>query len=198
MSTRASEWPGERRLSFARACLAVAVLCLVGGEPGRAQRAQQPVAPSEYHVKGVFLLNFLKYVEWPAVAHQTTNSPFSLVHVGEDRFEADFAAFVKAKTIDHRGVALKHSKALGDWQRCHILFISGSEKRNVRSILAAAKGRPVLTVGESDNFIAEGGMINFVVKDNKVRLQINPVAAEAAGLKISSRLLGVAEIVKRE
>jgi hypothetical protein len=160
--------------------------------------AQEAPAPSEYQVKAVFLLNFLKYVEWPAAAHSTTNSPFKIVQAGEDRFAPDFGAFVKSKAIDGRAVTLKRSGAADDWQRCHILFVSGSEKRNVRNILSAVKGRPVLTVGESDNFIAEGGMINFVMKDNKVRLHINLVAVEKAGLKISSRLLGVADVVKRE
>src|SRR5688572_30203572 len=160
--------------------------------------AQEGPAPSEYEVKSVFLLNFLKYVEWPAAAHSTSNSPFKIVHTGEDRFAPDFAAFANSKTVDHHAVALKRSGASEDWQRCHILFVSGSERRNVRNILSAVKGRPVLTVGESDNFIAEGGMINFVMKDNKVRLHINLVAAEKAGLKISSRLLGVADVVKRE
>ena len=160
--------------------------------------AQEAPAPSEYQVKAVFLLNFLKYVEWPAAAYPTANTPFKIVHAGEDRFAPDFAAFVKSKTIDHRAVALKHSGDSDDWQRCHILFVSGGERRNVRNILSAVKGRPVLTVGESDNFIAEGGMINFVMKDNKVRVHINLVAAEKAGLKISSRLLGVADVVKRE
>jgi hypothetical protein len=160
--------------------------------------AEETPTPSEYQVKAIFLLNFLKYVEWPVAAHSTTNSPFKVVHVGEDRFAPDFAAFAKSKTIDHRAVALKRSGASDDWQRSHVLFVSGSERRNVRNILSAVKGRPVLTVGESDNFIAEGGMINFVMKDNKVRLHINLAAAEKAGLKISSRLLGVADVVKRE
>ena len=160
--------------------------------------AQEAPAPSEYQIKAVFLLNFLKYVEWPAAAHSTTNSPFKIVHAGEDRFAPDFAAFAKSKTVDHRAVVLKRSAASDDWQRCHILFVGASERRNARNILSTVKGRPVLTVSESDNFIAEGGMINFVMKDNKVRLHINLAAAEKAGLKISSRLLGIADVVKRE
>jgi hypothetical protein len=187
MTSRYSESP--------RRCAVALFLALCFWLPMGAEEA--PPA-SEYHVKAVFLLNFLKYVEWPAAAHSATNSPFKIVQAGEDRFAPDFAAFVKSKTIDHRGVALKHSGASDDWERCHILFVSGSERRNVRNILSPMKGRPVLTVGESDNFIAEGGMINFVMKDNKVRLHINLVAAEKAGLKISSRLLGIADVVKRE
>src|SRR5688572_27709513 len=113
--------------------------------------AQEAPAPSEYQVKAVFLLNFLKYVEWPTAAHSNTISPFKIVQTGEDRFAPDFAAFVRSKTIDHRAVTLKRSGASDDWQRCHILFVSGSERRNVRNILSTVKGRPVLTVGESDN-----------------------------------------------
>jgi hypothetical protein len=158
-------------------------------------RAQDAPGPSEHRVKAVFLVNFLKYVEWPA---HDTNARLQIAHVGLDEFGDDLSSLVKSKTVDGRDVMLKHSDVKRDWRECHVLFISSSEKRRLPEILASVKGRPVLTVGESEDFLERGGMINFAVKGKNVRLEINLVAAEAAGLKISSRLLAIADVVKRK
>lgn len=167
-------------------------MCMVA--PASAEQA----LPSEHQVKAVFLLNFLKYVEWPPPASANTNAPMEIVHIGEDRFGADLARLVKSRTIDGRKVLLKFSDAEQDWKTGHVLFISDSETRRAPEILAELKGLPVLTVGESEGFLDRGGMINFAMKGKKVRLEINLVAAEAAGLKISSKLLAIADVVKRK
>jgi len=161
-------------------------------------RSEQPAALPEHQVKAVFLLNFLKYVEWPGLPNTSTNSPLEIVHVGENAFGDDASSLVKSKIIDGRTVVLTHSDAPADWKGGRILFVSDSERRRLPEIVQAVKGMPVLTVGESEGFLERGGMINFVVKEKKVRLEINLVAAEAAGLKISSRLLAVADTVKRK
>lgn len=166
--------------------------CVVA--PASAEQA----LPSEHQVKAVFLLNFLKYVEWPPRALGTTNAPLEIVHIGEDRFGADLRGLVKSRKVDDRKVLLRFIDAEQDWKVGHVLFISDSEKRRVPEILAGLKGLPVLTVGESEGFLERGGMINFVVKDKMVRLEINLAAAEAAGLKLSSKLLAIADVVKRK
>jgi hypothetical protein len=78
---------------------------------------------------------------------------------------------------------------------CHILFISQSESKRLEQIVAALKGRSILTVSDSDGFTRYGGMIRFVTEKNKLRLRINLEAATAANLTISSKLLRPAEIV---
>jgi len=75
---------------------------------------------------------------------------------------------------------------------CHILFISTSERKRLPEILRGLKGRSVLTVSETDRFLEDGGMINFVLQGTKIRLQINDDAATKAGLRISSKLLSLA------
>src|SRR6266511_4381492 len=87
--------------------------------------------------------------------------------------------------------------AMSAWKAGHILFISRSEGDRPRAILAGLKNRPVLTVSDADGFAERGGMIRFVTDRNRIRLQLNLAATEAAHLTISSKLLRVAEIVRR-
>ena len=79
-----------------------------------------------------------------------------------------------------------------------MIFISRSEKNRLTEILAALQGSRALTVGETDRFLQRGGMLNLVLVENSVRFEVNLPAAERAGLKLSSRLLGVAKTVLQE
>ena len=164
----------------------------------RPAHAQQPAASSECEAKAVFLLNFLKYVEWPSSSDSDTNTPLRIGLVGKDRFGTALSSLVKSKTVDGRTVALEHCDDESVWRDCRLLFVSGSETRRIEKILVAVKDVPVLTVGETGDFLEKGGMIGLVMQDKTVRLEINLAAAEAAGLKISSRLLTVADVVKRK
>jgi len=76
---------------------------------------------------------------------------------------------------------------------CHILFISSSERLRFRSILDSLKNSSVLPIGDASEFIAEGGVINLRVEDGKVRIQIDARAAKEKSLRISSRLLDLAQ-----
>jgi hypothetical protein len=75
------------------------------------------------------------------------------------------------------------------------LFIASSQDRQSRQIIDALRDSSVLTVGESEGFVEKGGIINFVLQDDRVQLQVNHKAATQAGLHISSRLLSVAKRV---
>ena len=80
---------------------------------------------------------------------------------------------------------------------CHILY-AASDDRRVTAALASARGRPLLTVGEHERFLDRGGMIRFRRIDNRVRFEINLRAIERNGLRVSTRLLGVAVHVRRD
>lgn len=159
--------------------------------------AQENALP-EYQVKALFLYNFAKYIEWPPAAFFGTNSPITIGIIGEDNFGAALPSAVNAKTVGGRSFAIKHLSANDNLQGCQILFISGSESANTATILGKVGAQPILTVGEDGTFLEEGGIINFVLKNGNVRLEINLASSDKAGLKISSRLLAVADIVKRK
>lgn len=146
---------------------------------------------SEYEVKAAFLFNFAKFVEWPDPA----SGPIRLCIVGDDPFGNNLEETVRGKTINGRPIAIRRIKAGENPQGCQIAFISASE-RPPRSLLDLLQGASTLTVGEAPNFAKQGGIINFVLEDNKVHFEINVDAAEQARLRISSKLLSLAKIVR--
>ena len=150
---------------------------------------------SEPQVKAAFLVNFPKYVEWPVTARLTTNSPITITVLGGGELDVWLAKMIEGKKVEGHPLVLNRIAQEQDISPdCQILFIAASEQKNVPAILASLAGAPVLTIGESDDFLAAGGMINLVHEKNKIALEVNLSAAERAGLKISSKLLTVARI----
>lgn len=151
----------------------------------------QETAP-EYQIKAAFLYNFAKFVEWPPQAFADAKSPIVIGVLGQNVFDNNLEKVIHGKTVNNRPFLFKEFHSVTEVTNCHILFISASEKEKLPKILASLQGKSVLTVSEMDQFIASGGMINFVIEDQKVHFQINDEAAKKAGLKISSKLLSLA------
>ena len=158
---------------------------------GHAQGADE-VERLEYKVKAAFLFNFAKFVEWPATAFQTNDSPLVIGILGDTRLSQDLKQAVKGRTVNGHTVVIRRSKRIEDLLKAHVLFISKSEQADYGRIRGMLNGHGVLTVGESPEFLRQGGVINFVLRDNKVHFEIDRAVAEGEGLKISSQLLKLA------
>src|SRR5712664_829009 len=155
---------------------------------------------SEYLIKAGFIYNFAKLVEWPTTAFPQPDSPIVIGILGNDPFGATLDRIVADKKIDGRGFAVKRVKwgrDVKDLRDCNILFVSSSEKEHIESVIDAMKGLPILTIGDAPGFAKRGGVMNFVLEDNKVRFEVNVEAAKHADLTISSRLLTLARIVQQ-
>src|ERR1017187_786493 len=161
------------------------LVCLDGQLP--AQTA------NEYEGKAAFLYKFASFVEWPP---ESVNAPLCIAVVGQDPFWAALDELVMGESINGRSFLIKRFKSGQDATACHIVFISASEKGRVRSILDQLRGISILTVSDIPGFCQGGGMIDFELLDQKVRFEINPEATERARLKVSSKLLSVAKIVR--
>jgi hypothetical protein len=151
---------------------------------------------SEYQIKAAFLYNFTKFVEWPPEASPGVNDPLAICIVGENPFGDSLNALIQGKTINGHKLVVRQLEPAQDLKGCQVAFISPSERRHIHSILDGLKGAGVLTVGDTEGFAALGGVINFTMEDNKVHFDVNVDAAERARLKISSKLLSLARIVK--
>ena len=149
----------------------------------------------EYQLKAIFLYNFTQFVEWPATAFQEKNSPLVIGILGKDPFGDYLDETVKNEKIGDHPLVVSRFDNVEDITVCHILFVNVEEKSAVRSALHKLAGHAILTVGDTDYFIREGGMVRFVPDNNKIRMQINLEAARETGLLISSKLLRLAEIV---
>ena len=151
----------------------------------------------EYLIKAAFLFNFAKFVDWPADAFKDDLSPINLYILGTDPFGPALDT-LKDKTIKGRPFKIKRVNKVDEIGACHILFISASEKGNLKQILYALKNSYTLTVSEIEGFAQMGGIINFIIINKKVHFEINPNAAQECSLKISSQLLNLAKIVTSE
>ena len=155
-------------------------------------RAAAPSA-DEYPVKAAFLFNFAKFVEWPATAFKGPEDPIAICVLGQNPFGTALEDVVRDKTVANRAFVVRNVLTAQQAISCQILFVSASERKRFRLLLDELKGHSVLTVGEADDVTANGGIINFRLKDARVRIEIDADAAERAGLRISSKLLSLAE-----
>ena len=172
------------------------LIYLVGLLLGPANGVGAEVAMKESQVKALFLFNFAKYVDWPPAVFSSTNGPIVIGLIGEDRLSDALKKIVEGKRVSGRQILIQPIEKDSDLGKCQILFISDSERKRLSEILDKIKTLPVLTVGETDQFIESGIMINFVKKEGKIRLEINLEAARQARLEISAQLLRVADVVK--
>ena len=148
----------------------------------------------EYEVKVAFLYNFAKFVEWPPESFKNETSPFVLGILGTDPFGAALEN-LKDKTVRGRKLIIRKLAHLENFEECHILFISGSEKSNLRNLLATLKNHNILTVSDMEKFALQGGMLGLVNVDEKINFEINIDMVSRSKLKLSSQLLKLAKIV---
>jgi hypothetical protein len=152
----------------------------------------------EYPVKLGFLYNFTKFVEWPPDSYRDPGSPLTICIVGDDPFSPALEGELRTRTVGGRPVEVRELKSYDTLSVCHMVFVPVTEKNHAATIVSNLKGSSTLTVGETEGFAEQGGMINLTVEENKVHFEVNPLAAERAGLKISSKLLSIARIVKEK
>jgi hypothetical protein len=159
---------------------------------------RQPVsaqAAGEYQVKAAFLYNFAKFVEWPPSAFRNASAPLQICIFGRDPFGQGLRDIVSTKTVNGRKFEVDYLIDLQLARACHILFIASSEKARIKQILESMRGAVALTVSDTEGFAEQGGMIDFLLDNDRVLFEVNRNAAEQAGLKISSKLLSVAKVV---
>jgi hypothetical protein len=192
--SRYTRWLATKATRPGRILLALLVVFL-GCRSG--VQAQSSAAAPESQVKAAFLLNFPKYVEWPAEKFATTNSPFVVTVVGDAAIAESLAKMAADKTINGRPVVVNSQTSLNkvalDGQ---ILFISADTRSAAPEFFKRWSAGNILTVSDGEDFLADGGVIRFARREQNIRLEVNLTAASQAQLKISSKLLSVADVVK--
>jgi hypothetical protein len=151
----------------------------------------------EYQVKAFFLYNFARYVEWPTETFKTANDPIVICILGQNPFGGSLEQAVAGKVLGARPFVVRQISEIPPGSSCHILFVNSSERRRFRSMAGRLKGSAVLSVGETPGFTADGGVVNFKLENGKVRFEIDVEAAGREHLRISSKLLSLAQIAKK-
>lgn len=152
-------------------------------------------SPSEYELKAAYIYNFAKFVEWPSDTFSSSSSPIIIGIVGDDPFGRALEDAVAGKTANDRKLEIKRFKNASELRKCHILFVCDSEERRIAAIVKEVAVWNTLTVSDIQSFAERGGIIEFINKNNKVRIEINNDNAKRNGLRISSKLLKLADIV---
>ncbi len=150
----------------------------------------------EQKIKAAYLYNFTKFISWPADDAET----FKLCLLGEDAVGRLLVPLEK-KTAMGLPIRLRRLQRPDQARDCHIVYLAGEETawnmENIalQGVLTISSGSQALTVSGEEGFAQQGGMIGFVVRKGRVRLQINLQALKNSGLKVSAKLLEVAEII---
>lgn len=183
--------------SGVKALIRKAVICMIivscAGWPARHMVAAEP-APPEYQVKAAFLYQFIKFIEWPPQAFRTGHDKVIIGVLGEGPMGRALAA-VQGRMAKGRPVAIERYRNVADLDYCHVLFISSSMDDQLPAILKRIKGWSLLTVGDVEGSARRGAMINFISVEDTIRFEVNVEAAQRANLRISSELLGLAQVV---
>jgi hypothetical protein len=156
----------------------------------------QAVEADEYQVKGEFLLSFAKFVEWPSQSHVGLEGEIRVCVLGNGEVSSILSEVLHGKSARRRDVMVRRVEDLGGVTWCRIVFITKSAEMEPEMVVNSLGAASILTVGETAGFAANGGMVNFTGDQSKVRFEINEGAARRAGLKISSKLLRLAELVE--
>jgi YfiR/HmsC-like len=174
-------------------CEIAALVCLlfVGSIAFGQQR------PSEYQVEAAYLYNFGRFVEWPAKGTTAQTSRFIVCILGEDPFGQALDTTLAGETIGNQRVVARRISSPQMSGDCQILFISSSEANRLNKIIEALDKAAILTVSDIPQFSQHRGMIQFVSEENRIRFEVNLTATQRAGLTLSSELLKVATVIRK-
>ena len=170
------------------------MLVIAVGAAVATPRARAQSAVPEDEAKAAFLYNFAKFVEWPDAAFAGSNA-FVVGVVGDDAFAAVVERVLHGKVVRDRPLTVRRVTRAADLGGCHVLFIG--DGRQLGDVLQALAARPILTVGAREEFAPQGGMIGFLVDNQRLRFEVNLDPAARANLRISSQLLKLATRVIR-
>ena len=165
---------------------------MLGPASGSAAVFEADVA-QDVAVKAAFLFNFAKFAEWPALA---ASAPIVVCIIGDDRIADAFQETVRGQNISGHTLEVGRPADSGAWRTCHLLFLADAEARRSAAAMTAVGMLPVLTVSDSKGFSQAGGIIELYVEAGRMRFAINVDAAERSGLRLSSRLLGLAKVIR--
>ena len=154
----------------------------------------QSATASEYQVKAVFIYNFTHFINWPEKAFDSQYDSFVIGIIGNDPIAQYVETAIANERVGSHVLRFERFNSIEDIGKCHILYVASKDPDEIREILEKVNGKNILTVGDTPNFVRWGGMVRFYTEEGRIRLQINNTIAKEEGLKISSKLLRVAQV----
>jgi hypothetical protein len=169
----------------------LAVVALLGG--ASATLSGQSAAASS--VKAAFLYNFAKFAEWPAEA-LAPGQRLALCVIGDNTVADALEQTIKGRAHEGHELTVQIVHADATLRSCHLVYVDGADAARSMQVLAAVKGSPVFSVGDARRFAEDGGVAQLALENDRMRFSVNVSAAERARLRLSSKLLSLAKIVR--
>ncbi len=190
-----SKRPTRMVLQTLKIILCAALIFFCGAVPCSSARKTSPVLL----VKVSFLLNFMKFTEWPASVFPPADQPLLLAVLGESPVATQIKQSLEGQLVSDRTIQVATYANLPAWRQArtmpHALFVSESISRQWTEVLALLVSHPVLTMADFPNFCAQGGMLNLVPHGDTIHFEANPGAAKKASLSLNAQMLQLAEII---
>ncbi|HMF59842.1 MAG TPA: YfiR family protein [Vicinamibacterales bacterium] len=164
----------------------------VAGGASATMCAQTVAAPE---LKALFLLNFTRFTEWPDLAPGTS---LVLCVLGDERVLDALSVAAQSQHVNDHRIQVARMTVAGAWPSCHVLFVSGTAVKTASALLESVRVSPILTVSDQSLFAQSTGVIELYAEGERMKFAINVDSLQRAHLRISSRLLGLAKIVKSE
>lgn len=169
--------------------LFLVVSCLMWAPTlSRAEKAE------EYKVKAAFFYHFANFVDWPASTFKATNGHLRICVMGKDPFGESLDATLSNKSVGDHPFEIRRNPAANQLRHCHLLYLPSSGSSKLQALQHRIANEDVLTVGETRDFMRQGGMVQFFVDNQKIRFAINTNVVNQTNLKVSSKLLRLAKI----
>ena len=188
LTRRPPRWLPDRAALMAAL---TALLCLLASAEQRANG--QPVDAGQ--MKAVFVVNFLRFVEWPSANVAPAPAPLVVAVLGDRTFIDNLREYAATQSVSGHAIEVKAVEKPEDARGAHVLFIGASESGNLAAIVKLAETSALLTVGDTDGYARAGVILNLYTVDSRVRIEANPSAANRTGLRLSAHLLRIARIV---
>ena len=169
-------------------------LIVVGlsGQPGLTQAE----TAGEYQVKAAFFYHFANFVDWPHSTFTATKGHFRICVMGQDPFGPTLEATLSKKSVRDHPFEILRNPPSSQLQHCHMLYLPASATSHILTLRPHIAKEDVLTVGETLDFMKQGGMVQFFLDDQKVQFAVNTDVVDQTQLKFSSKLLRLAKIYK--
>lgn len=149
-------------------------------------------AQTQDKVLTVFVLNFAKYTQWPETM---TNGNFVIGVSGTTTVAEELRLVSGSKAIGNQKIQVKEIRTSKDYFGCHLVFIADDQSSAVPDVVSKLSAEPTLIVTERSGLAKKGGGISFLQADGKLRFEINRSAIEKKGLKVSSSLINLGNVV---
>lgn len=184
------------QLSLLVLMLAVASLFIAGPVHGnQLASTEQPV--TETSVKAAFLYRFLSYVEWPAGAFVSADAPYIIAVIGASNMAEELKRLVAGRTAGARPIEVQQLGVNDSLSHVHVLYVGDLPSPQYEQVLGGAQQHAILSVTDKKEWRQSRSVIQFKPLGNRVSFDVALDIAEKSQLKISSRMLSVADQVRR-